>query len=233
MMMRPKTRSRLLLALGLALLVTLPARADAPPPKFAAADAALKPPRPDEVRIVFIGDSVTSGWISPLPEKVGDTVRIGRGIAGQTSADVRARFAADALALHPGVVHILVGTNDIAGNGGPITLDDTRANLAAMAADAKAAGARVILSTLLPCTDYYWHRGQQPAPKIAEINAWIRQEAAAKGYVLADYFTPMAAPDASLKAEYSRDGTHPNEAGHKVMAGIAEAAITAARNLPQ
>lgn len=192
-------------------------------------NAELKAPKPGEIRIVFIGDSITAGWIHPLPDKVDGTVRIGRGIAGQTSAQVRARFAEDCLALHPAVVHILVGTNDIAGNGGPMTLDDTRANLSAMASAAQAAGIKVIIGTLLPTIEYNWRPGQQPVPKIAEINAWIRQEAAARNYVLADYFTPLAAPDGSLKAQYSRDGVHPNANGYKIVEAVATAAIADAR----
>lgn len=196
---------------------------------FGVLNGELKDPRPGEIRIVFIGDSITSGWISPLPDKVDGAVRIGRGIAGQTSAQVRARFAADAIALHPAIVHILVGTNDIAGNGGPMTLDDTRANLTAMASAAQAAGIRVIIGTLLPTIDYGWRPGQHPVPKIAEMNAWIRQEAAARHYVLAEYFTPLAAPDGSLKAQLSSDGVHPNASGYKLVEKIATTAIAEAR----
>ncbi len=223
-MLRPMIRRFAAAVAALALI----APASAGITDYTAYNAALKPPAAAEVRIVFIGDSITSGWIAPQPTRVDGATRIGRGIAGQTSAGVRARFAADVLALQPRIVHILVGTNDIAGNGGEMTLDDTRANIAAIAGAATAAGARVIVGTLLPTTDYYWRPGRNPAPKIAEINAWIRREAAANHYVVADYFTPMAAPDGSLRAEYSRDGTHPNAAGHKQMEAIAAASIAEA-----
>src|SRR5436853_1186887 len=146
----------------------------------------------DEQRVVFMGDSITDMWVLPqfggfFPGKP----YLGRGIGGQTTPQMLLRFRADVIALRPKVVVILAGTNDIAGNTGPITLEETEGNLASMAELARANGIRVVLCSILPVYDYPWRPGLQPAPKIMAINSWLKDYAAAHGDVYADYHSAM------------------------------------------
>jgi lysophospholipase L1-like esterase len=136
------------------------------------------------------------------------------------------------VALHPAVVVILAGTNDIAGNTGPSTLEMIEDNLRAMTEIAQANGIRVVLSSVLPVYDYPWRRGLEPAPKILALNAWLRGYAARVGAVYCDYHTPMSDARAGLKPELGDDGVHPNRAGYQIMAPIVEAAIAQALATP-
>ncbi len=215
---------------GLILAALLAGIAAGPPQDFTSLNGALPPPKPGEQRIVFIGDSITSGWGVSDPGFFTNG-RIGRGIRSQTTAQIRARFAADVLALHPAIVHILAGTNDISGNGGPMTLDETEANLAAMAADAKAAGVVVILASVLPAADFPWRPGQSPQASLKALCVWEQREAAAKGYVYADYYPLFDDGKGGMKAELTKDGVHPNVDGYRVLEKVAEAAIARARTL--
>ena len=125
---------------------------------------------------------------------------------------------------------ILAGTNDIAGNTGPITLEETEGNLASMAELARANGIRLVLSSVMPVSNYgrVDMRIQRPPEKILELNAWIKKYAAEKGHVYLDYFSAMVDEHGLLKKDLSEDGLHPNAAGYAVMAALAEKAIQAA-----
>ena len=129
------------------------------------------------------------------------------------------------VALHPAAVGILAGTNNIAGNTGPATLEEIESNLAAMTELAQANGIRVLLSSVLPVYDYPWKPGLEPAPRIVALNAWLRQYAAARGATYVDYHTPMADERQGMKANLAYDGVHPTEAGYRVMAEIVEPLI--------
>ncbi len=195
--------------------------------------------RPEgEQRVVFMGDSITDLWMLPrfggfFPGKP----YIGRGISGQTTPQMLVRFRADVIALRPKVVVILAGTNDLAGNTGPITLEETEANLASMAELARANGIRVALSSVLPVSNYGHDREgnpldmriKRPPEKILELNNWIKKYAAENGHVYLDYYSPMVNDQGLLKKELSEDGLHPNAAGYAMMGPIAEKAIQAAR----
>src|SRR5262249_31562937 len=124
------------------------------------------------------------------------------------------------------------GTNDIAGNMGPTTLEMIENNLAAMVELAKANGIRVVLSSVLPVCDYPWERGVEPAPKIIALNAWIRQYAATRGVVYLDYHSAMADERCGMGDAISTDGVHPNEAGYRIMAPLVERAIAEALERP-
>ena len=194
----------------------------------------LAAPAEGEQRVVFMGDSITDMWVQPrfgafFPGKP----YIGRGIGGQTTPQMLLRFRADVIALRPKVVVVLAGTNDIAGNTGPITIEETEGNLASMAELASAHGIRVVLSSVLPVSNY-GHDGngkpidiriKRPPEKILELNAWIKKYAAEKGDVYLDYFSATADDQGLLKKELSEDGLHPNAAGYAVMAPLAEKAI--------
>jgi len=194
--------------------------------KFKEADAALPPPAEGESRVVFMGDSITEGWHFTGPEgSFPGKPYINRGISGQTTPQMLVRFRQDVIALKPKVVVILAGTNDIAGNTGPETLEQIEDNLASMADLATANHIRVVLCSILPATDYWWRRGMTPAPKILAINAWMKAYAAGKGYVYVDFHSAMKDEHDGLPATLSRDGVHPLPAGYAVMTPLVEAGI--------
>jgi len=181
---------------------------------------------PNEKRVVFMGNSITEGWIRIHPEFFAGKFYFNRGISGQTTPQMLVRFRADVIKLKPRVVVILAGTNDIAGNTGPSTLEMIEDNLISMAQLAKANDIKVILCSVLPVYDYPWKPGLKPAEKIIELNKLIKAYAAKSGAIYLDFFTPMVDERNGLKAEYSKDGVHPNEAGYNVMEPLTEVAIS-------
>jgi lysophospholipase L1-like esterase len=193
--------------------------------RYREANATLGPPAPGERRVVFMGNSITDGWARYFGEEFPGKPYVGRGISGQTTPQMLVRFRQDVIALKPAVVVILAGTNDIAGNTGPSTLEMIEDNLASMSELAQANGIKVVLASVLPVYDYPWKPGLEPAQKIITLNTWIRQYAAAHGAVYLDYHSAMADARQGMRKELSSDGVHPNEAGYRVMAPLAEAAI--------
>jgi lysophospholipase L1-like esterase len=194
--------------------------------KFKEADLKLGSPAAGESRVVFMGDSITEGWKIEGPAgSFPGKPYINRGISGQTTPQMVLRFRQDVIALQPKVVVILAGTNDIAGNTGPMTLEQTEDNLASMADLATANHIRVVLCSVLPAFDYPWKPGLTPAPKILAINTWMKAYAAEKGYVYVDYHTAMKDQRDGLPANLSGDGVHPLPAGYAVMAPLVEAGI--------
>jgi acyl-CoA thioesterase I len=191
--------------------------------RFENADTTLPPPAAGENRVVFLGDSITQGW--HLDESFPGKPYINRGISGQTSPQMLIRFRQDVIDLKPKVVIILAGTNDVAGNTGPMTEEQTENNLASMADLAAANGIRVVLCSILPAFDFAWHPGLEPAPKIMKLNEWIKSYAAQKGYPYVDYYAAMKDDRGGLPAALSKDGVHPLPGGYAVMAPLAEAAI--------
>lgn len=191
--------------------------------RYGAADASLGAPAPGESRVVFLGDSITDGW--NLQEYFPGKPYVNRGISGQTTPQMLIRFRQDVVDLRPQAVVILAGTNDIAGNTGPTTLQAIEDNFTSMAELAKASGIRVVLASVLPAYDYPWRPGVQPVEKISELNAWLRAYAAAHGLVYLDYYQAMQDSRHGLPASLSADGVHPNAAGYKIMAPLAEQAI--------
>jgi lysophospholipase L1-like esterase len=191
--------------------------------RFKEEDVKLGAPAAAESRVVFMGDSITAGW--KLDESFPGRPYINRGISGQTTPQMLVRFRQDVIDLQPKVVILLAGTNDIAGNTGPMTLEQTEGNIASMAELAAANGIRVVLCSVLPAFDYSWAPGLTPAPKIAELNAWIKGYAAAKGFVYVDYYSAMKDDRGGLPAALSKDGVHPQPAGYAIMTPLAEAGI--------
>lgn len=185
-------------------------------------------PRTNEDRVVFMGNSITQGWIEQVPEFFDNPNYINRGISGQTTPQMLIRFRQDVLKLYPKVVVILAGTNDIAGNTGPSTLEMIEDNLRSMAELARAHNVEVVLCSVLPVYDYPWQTGLEPSKKIIELNNRIQKYADTRGMVYADYFTDMVDNQNGLRSEYTKDGVHPTKAGYDVMAPIAEKAIARA-----
>lgn len=193
--------------------------------RYRSANAALKAPMPGENRVVFMGNSITEGWAQYFATMFPGKSYIGRGISGQTTPQMLVRFRQDVLALKPRVVVILGGTNDIAGNTGPSTIEMIEDNLASMSEIAKANGVRVVLSAVLPVYKYPWAPRLDPAMQIVKLNAWMKDYAAKNGAVYLDYESEMSDEKHGLKCELTYDGVHPNTSGYRVMARLAEKAI--------
>ena len=195
---------------------------------FREANKALAPPAPGEDRVVFMGNSITIGWLHKVPEFCEGKPYVNRGISGQTTPQMLLRFRQDVLDLSPKVVVILAGTNDIAGNTGPMTLEQILDNLKSMAELALANGVEPVLSSVLPAYDYPWRPGLQPNIKIPKLNSMIKNYAALSGIVYLDYFSEMADSRNGLDNTLATDEVHPTEKGYRMMAPLAEAAIAKA-----
>lgn len=182
-------------------------------------------PAADENRIVFMGNSITEGWSLIDPNFFLDKPLINRGISGQTTPQMLIRFRQDVVNLQPKIVVILAGTNDIAGNTGPSTLEMIEDNIASMVEIAKANNIKILLCSVLPVYDYPWKPGLEPAQKIVNLNKWIKEYSHNNDIIYVDYFTQMADVSNGLNQQYSEDGVHPSLAGYRVMEPIIEKAI--------
>ena len=205
--------------------------------RYREANAQTPPPARGEQRVVFLGDSITDSWDDPkyggfFPGKP----YVNRGISGQTTPQMLVRFRPDVLAHKPAAVVILAGTNDIAGNTGPTTLEAIQGNLASMAELARAHGLRVVLASVLPVSDYDKNRegktvvrtAQRPPEQIRALNEWIKKYAGENKLVYLDYYAATVDDKGFLKDELSDDGLHPNAKGYEVMAPLVEKAVAAA-----
>jgi lysophospholipase L1-like esterase len=189
--------------------------------RYRAANAALAP---GAARVVFIGDSITENWFMADPGFFSGRM-VNRGIGAQTSAQMLLRFRADVVALRPAVVHILAGTNDVAGNNGPIRPLDFQNNIESMVEIARANGIRVVIGSIPPAAAFGWQPAMQPAPRIAALNAWLREYAARNGLIYVDYHAALRGPDGELRSALGNDGVHPNRDGYAVMRRLAERAL--------
>ncbi|MBD3662005.1 MAG: acylhydrolase [Arenibacter algicola] len=185
-------------------------------------------PAPNENRVVFMGNSITIGWLNKRPEFFEGKPYINRGISGQTTPQMLLRFRQDVIDLNPKVVVILAGTNDIAGNTGPSTPKMILDNIKSMAELARANGIKVIISSVLPAFDYPWKPGLNPNEKIPALNKLLKEYAEANGHIYLDYYTPMADDRNGLPKKYADDEVHPTAAGYAVMEPLVEAAINKA-----
>ena len=205
--------------------------------RYRDANTKVSAPAKGEHRVVFMGDSITDSWDDPkyggfFPGKP----YIDRGISGQTTPQMLVRFRADVIALRPEVVVILAGTNDLAGNTGPSTLEAIEDNLISMMELARANSTRVVLASILPVSDYEKRKdgkpiiqtAQRPPEKIRALNEWMRAYATKNRSIYLDYYSSMIDEKGFLKDELSEDGLHPNAKGYAVMAPLAEQAIAAA-----
>jgi lysophospholipase L1-like esterase len=195
--------------------------------RYRDANAALKAPAPDENRVVFFGDSITDLW--HLDEYFPGKPYINRGIGGQTTPQMLVRFRQDVIDLHPKAVVILAGANDIAGNTGPMRLEDIEANYASLAELARARDINVIYCSILPVHNYTPRAqdlfAQRSPAKILELNRWLKHYCAANACLYVDYFSAMVDDKGLLKEDLADDGLHPNAAGYKIMVPLSEAAI--------
>jgi len=195
--------------------------------RYRDANGALKPPTAGENRVVFFGDSITDIW--NIAESFPGKPYINRGIGGQTTSQMLARFRQDVIDLEPKAVVILAGTNDIAGNTGPISNEDIEANFASLAELARVHNIRVIFSSVLPVHNYTAKGeeffAQRPPERILSLNRWIKEYCAAHDLIYLDYFSAMVDDKGLLKRDLADDGLHPNKAGYAIMAPLVEKAI--------
>lgn len=191
--------------------------------RYRAENAALR--RPILPRVVFMGDSITELWKVAHPDFFGESY-IDRGVSGQTTAQMLVRFRQDVIALKPAVVHILAGTNDFAGNGGPTTLEAIKNNIASMVDLALANDIRVVLGSVPPAGAFPWRPTVlEPAQHIVEVNEWLRRFARERNLIYVDYHEPLADERDAMKQTFSNDGVHPNRDGYSVMEPLARHAI--------
>ena len=203
--------------------------------KYQAANAALAPAAAGEQRVVFMGDSITEGWMNHGTGASAETPGffpgkpyVDRGISGQTTPQMLVRFRPDVIDLKPSAVVIFAGINDIAGNTGEMTPTMTEENLASMADLAHANGIQVVLCSITPAFDFPWRPGREPGPKVVAINSWIKSYAEQKGYVFVDFYTAMVDARGGLPEALSKDGVHPTAAGYAIMNPLVEAGIAKA-----
>ena len=191
------------------------------------ADATLGPPAAGENRVVFFGDSITDIW--KLADYFTGKPYVNRGIGGQTTPQMLVRFRQDVIDLKPKVVVILAGTNDIAGNTGPMRNEDIEADYQSFAELARAHGITVVYASVLPVHNYTEKSkdffAQRPQARILQLNDWLKDYCAKNKIVYLDYFSAVVDDKGMLKKDLADDGLHPNAAGFKVMAPLAEAAI--------
>jgi lysophospholipase L1-like esterase len=202
--------------------------------RYRYANAQLAAAAKDQPRVVFMGDSITDAWPDPrYGEFFPGKPYVGRGISGQTTPQMLIRFRQDVIALRPAVVVILAGTNDLAGNTGPMSLEDIEGNLSSMSELAHSNRIKTVFASVLPVYDG-GHRAdgstvtmtdrRQPE-KILALNQWIRTYCAEHDDIYLDYFSAMVDDKGFLKKDLSEDGLHPNKAGYDVMAPLAQSAI--------
>jgi lysophospholipase L1-like esterase len=177
--------------------------------------------------VVFMGDSVTEIWANQ-PAFTRDSTRVGRGISGQSSPQILLRFRTDVINLKPRVVHIMAGTNDIAENTGRETDEEIEGYISNMVELAQLHGIKVVLASIPPAADFFWHTGLHPAPRIRALNNWLKTYAVQQKLIYADYWSVLSAPDGGMRRDFSDDGVHPNANGYLAMEPLAEAAITKA-----
>ena len=178
-----------------------------------------------ENRIVFMGNSITEGWKTFHPEFFSGTPYINRGISGQTTPQMLLRFRADVINLNPELVIILAGTNDIAGNTGPSSIEMIAHNIISMAELAIINDIKIILCSVLPVYDYTWKPGLNPVGKISALNEIIRDYAQNNGITYLDYYSSMVDNRKGLIEPYTYDGVHPNKLGYTIMESLLETAI--------
>lgn len=179
----------------------------------------------DNARVVFMGNSITEGWKEKRPKFFKDNNFINRGISGQTTPQMLVRFRQDVVQLHPKLVVILAGTNDIAGNTGHSTLEMILDNIKSMCEISKANNIKIILSSVIPAFDYPWSSGKKPNEKISMLNKMIKNYCLEQNIFYLDYFSAMVDEKNGLRDEYTYDGVHPNDEGYKVMEPLVKEAI--------
>lgn len=193
--------------------------------EFQDANARLPQVKQNEKRVVFMGNSITIGWLQTHPDFFKNKPYVNRGISGQTTPQMLVRFRADVVDLDAAAVVLLAGTNDIAGNTGPVTLEMILDNIKSMTEIAQANDIKVILCSVLPAFDYPWRPGLAPNVKIPKLNKMIKRYAEESGAYYLDYFTALEDGNNGMIKEYTTDGVHLTLEGYQVMEPLVENAL--------
>jgi lysophospholipase L1-like esterase len=193
--------------------------------EFQEANARLPQVKQNEKRVVFMGNSITIGWLQTHPDFFKNKPYVNRGISGQTTPQMLVRFRADVVDLDAAAVVLLAGTNDIAGNTGPVTLEMILDNIKSMTEIAQANNIKVILCSVLPAFDYPWRPGLAPNVKIPKLNKMIKRYAEESGAYYLDYFTALEDGNNGMIKEYTTDGVHLTLEGYQVMEPLVEKAL--------
>jgi lysophospholipase L1-like esterase len=171
------------------------------------------------VDVVFMGDSITEGWKDKRPGFFSHG-RIDRGIGGQTTPQMVLRMMADVVQLKPKAVHIMAGTNDIAGNTGPMTPQMTQDNFGMMSDIARAHRIKVLIASIPPAASFPWRPGLETKAPIADMNAWLKRFARSTGAIWVDYRPVLDDGTGAMRPGLAYDGVHPTEAGYDAMAAV-------------
>ena len=195
--------------------------------RYAQQNAELPKPDKNEKRVVFMGNSITEGWVNTHPDFFKSNGYIGRGIGGQTSYQFLVRFREDVINLSPNILFLMAGTNDIAENTGAYHEDRTFGNIVSMVELAKANHIKVILTTTLPAAAFGWNPAIKDAPqKIASLNARLKAYAQTNKIPFVDYYSSMVSgSNKALNPTYTKDGVHPTSEGYDVMENLIQQAI--------
>ena len=196
--------------------------------KYQEANEKLLPPAQSDIRVVFMGNSITEAWPVIRPGFFKKSNYVGRGISGQTTPQMLLRFRKDVINLQPRVVVLLAGINDIAGNTGYTPIELIAENIMSMTELAEQNNIKVVLCAVLPAIDFPWNTGLEPVNKIIKLNKIIKAYAAQNDIPYVDYHTAMKDDKNGLKVpEYTTadDLVHPNEAGYIVMEKLVQPAI--------
>ena len=197
--------------------------------RYRAENAALAPVANNVQRVVFFGDSITDNWGRYRGTFFPGKPYVNRGISGQTTPQMLIRFQQDVVQLHPAVVVLLAGTNDIAGNTGPSTPQMIEDNITSVAAIARQSGIKLVLASITPADAYPWRPSVvHVVETIREVNAWSRSFCATHACVYLDYYTAMADAAGAMLPGLASDGVHPTDKGYDVMGPLAERAIAQA-----
>ena len=193
--------------------------------RYGSDNTELPKPKPDENRVVFLGDELTENWGSGSSPFFSGKPYINRGIKGQTSPQLLVRFRQDVIKLNPKVVVIQIGSNDLASVTGPITQQMFAENVMSIVELAKVNNIKVVLASMIPICDCYTKQSVlRPFGKIIGMNGWLKEYAEQSGFVFLDYYSALA-EGRNLKKELTSDGVLLNDAGYAVMAPLAEKAI--------
>ena len=192
---------------------------------FQQENSELLPPSAHEHRVVFMGNSITEGWLSIRPEFFVNKPYVNRGISGQTTPQMLLRFRQDVIKLQPSTVVLLAGINDIAENTGPSTIEMIANNIISMAELAKANQINVIICSVLPANHFPWRQSIKPAEKVRKLNALLQSYSYENKLAYVDYYSAMVNDSHGLKKELGEDGIHPNKNGYLIMEPILEKAI--------
>ena len=193
--------------------------------RFQQENSELLLPKANEHRVVFMGNSITEGWLSIRPEFFKNKPYVNRGISGQTTPQMLLRFRQDVIHLKPSTVVLLAGINDIAENTGPSTIEMIANNIVSMAELAKANHINVIICSVLPANKFPWREGLKPAEKVIKLNALLQSYSKKHKLAYVDYYSAMVNDSHGLKKELGEDGIHPNKNGYLIMEPILEKAI--------